>query len=151
MTELNYSNLSPQSRTKHSLSLRQIATLTVLSDWDCVAQGLRHPNTGLSGDTLQEVTQGQYPKQGFGGNIRGSSNPAELTLSCTTEKEIEDEKMTIHNNGDNDNSGWCNDDDVRQDVPPCWLIIEEKIKLNVLNRKIERVAFRSEPVSTFLQ
>lgn len=118
-----------------------------------MAQGLRHSNTGLSGDILQEVTKGQYPKQGFGGNIGGgggSSNPAELTLSCTTE-EIEDEKMTIHSNGDNDNSGWCNDDDVRQDVPPCWLIIEEKIKLNVLNRKIERVAFRSELVSTFLQ
>lgn len=133
MTDLNYSNLSPQSKTKHSPSLRQSATV---SDWYCAAQGLRHPNTVLSGDKLQELTKGQNPKRAFGGNIQGLRNPAELTLSCTTEKEIADEKMTMHSNGDNDNSAWCDDDDdVRQDVPPCCLLTEEKIKLNVLTEK----------------
>lgn len=107
-----------------------------------MTQGLRYPNTVLSGDILQELTKDQYPKQGFGGHIQGLSNPAELTLSCTTEKEIENEKMTIHSHGDNDNSGWC-DDDVRQDVPPCWLIIEDQAEYTY--RKIECVTFRSEP------
>lgn len=100
-----------------------------------MAQGLRHPNTVLSGDILQELTEGQNPKQVFGRNIQGFGQPCRVNPSCPTEKEIADENMTMHSNGDNDNSGWCDDDDVRQDVPPCSLLIEEKIKLNVLKEK----------------
>lgn len=54
----------------------------------------------------------------------------------------EDEKFRIYSNGDSDGSFGREDDEIRQDIPVCWSILKEKIKLNlVMKEKNKHVTF----------